>query len=438
MRASPTPSDGLPKRAFAIVCGVQAVAAMGNTGMISVLPAIGRSIGIPDALVAAIFSLSALLWAFTSPIWARASDRRGRKPLIMLGLIGFVLSMSACALVVAAGLNGLAAPMIIFVMFLFARALFGLFGSASNPASQAYVAERTTVDQRTHSLSSLAGAFGLGTVVGPFLAPMFILPVLGLAGPMAMFALIGARMLILVWRNLPETPPLEPPEPTTVPATGAARPSPMWRDGRVRPFLIYSFLVAVCQTAQGQILGFLIIDKLALNPTAAQGFIAVAMMFGAVAGLLAQWGLIRMFEMTPRQLLRWGVGIAAAGSVMVAAAPGYWIVVSGYAVASLGFGFARPGAAAGSSLAVTMKDQARAAGALAAANGANVMLAPAFVWLYEMVAPAPFVLCAAILMGLLIYAFGNRQLRNAAPTPATRADAARATLEKSDEDGGAP
>ena len=35
----------------------------------------------------------------------------------------------------------------------------------------------------------------------------------------------------------------------------------------------------------------------------AQGFIAIAMMFGAVAGLLAQWGIIRMFEMTPRQLI---------------------------------------------------------------------------------------------------------------------------------------
>src|SRR5678816_2814338 len=38
---------------------------------------IGRSIGIPDFMVSGIFSLSALLWAFSSPFWARASDRRG-------------------------------------------------------------------------------------------------------------------------------------------------------------------------------------------------------------------------------------------------------------------------------------------------------------------------------------------------------------------------
>ncbi|HMP63216.1 MAG TPA: MFS transporter, partial [Phenylobacterium sp.] len=110
----------------------------------------------------------------------------------------------------------------------------------------------------------------------------------------------------------------------------------------------------VCQTAQGQTLGFLIIDKLDMSPTAAQGFIAIAMMFGAMAGLLAQWGIIRMFEMTPRQLLRWGVAVAAFGNVIVALSPNYWAVVAGYAISSLGFGFARPGFTAGSSLAVNM------------------------------------------------------------------------------------
>ena len=66
------------------------------------------------------------------------------------------------------------------------------------------------------------------------------------------------------------------------------------------------------------------------------------MAFGAVAGLLAQWGVIRMFQMTPRQLLRWGRGLrgarqpaGGAGARLFAAT-----VVAGYAVASLSFGFA--------------------------------------------------------------------------------------------------
>ncbi|HEX5377204.1 MAG TPA: MFS transporter [Phenylobacterium sp.] len=427
--------QGLPKRSFAIIFGVSLATAMGNTGMISVLPAIGRSIGIPDAMVAAIFSLSALLWAFSSPFWARASDRYGRKPLMMVGLSGFMVSMAVCAAVVAAGLHHMATPVVIFVCFLLARALFGLFGAASNPATQAYVAEHTPMAQRTQSISSLAGAFGMGTVIGPFVAPLFVLPVVGLAGPMIGFSLAAGVMLIVVWRMLPESayrPVWVPP----VKVPGGPKEKPMWRDPRLTPFLIYGFIVAVSQTAQGQTLGFLIIDKLNMSPTQAQGFIAIAMMFGAVAGLLAQWGLIRMFEMTPRQLLRWGVAVAAAGNLIVAFAPDYWAVVAGYALSSLGFGFARPGFTAGASLAVGMGEQARAAGAIAAVNGVNVVLAPLFVLLYERIAPAPFLLNMALLLAMLAYAFRNPQLRNADPKPATRADTALATLEKSDEGAG--
>ena len=432
--ASAVAPSGVPRQAFLIIFGVSAATAMGNTGLISVLPAIGRSIGIPDAMVSAIFSLSALLWAFSSPFWARSSDRYGRKPLMMVGLSGFLISMTLCGLVVSAGLRHLAAPMVIFTLFLLARALFGLFGAASNPATQAYIAERTPIEGRTQAMASLAGAFGLGTVIGPFLAPLFVFPGVGLAGPLFSFAAIALAMLFVVWRFLPESKP-EPQPSRSSEASGAPKERPMWRDPRMTPFLIYGFIVATCQTGQQQSLGFLIIDKLGRSPTEAQAFIAIAMMFGAVAGLLAQWGLIRMFEMTPRQLLRWGVGVAALGNLIVALSGGYYGVVAGYAISSLGFGFARPGFTAGSSIAVGIKEQARAAGAIAAVNGVNVILAPGFVLLYEHFGPAPFLINVTLLAGLLVYAFRSTALRNADPKPATRDEVTQATIEKTDEGG---
>ena len=433
--AAPVAPLGVPRRAFIIIFGVSMATAMGNTGLISVLPAIGRSIGIPDPMVSAIFSLSALLWAFSSPFWAKSSDRYGRKPLMMVGLSGFLISMILCGAVVSAGLRHLAAPMVIFVLFLLARALFGLFGAASNPATQAYIAERTPIENRTQAMASLAGAFGLGTVIGPFMAPLFVLPVVGLAGPLFSFALIALGMLFVVWRYLPDSKPEPETQRAHEPEAGAPAERPMWRDPRLVPFLIYGFIVATCQTAQQQSLGFLIIDKLGKSPTEAQSFIAIAMMFGAVAGLLAQWGLIRMFEMTPRQLLRWGVGVAALGNLVVALSPGYYGVVAGYAISSLGFGFARPGFTAGASIAVEMREQARAAGAIAAVNGINVIFAPGFVFLYERYGPAPFIVNTLLMTGLLAYALRSSVLKNADPKPASRAEVTAATLEKTDEAG---
>ncbi|QUD86771.1 MFS transporter [Phenylobacterium montanum] len=429
-------------RSFAILFCVSVITAVGNTGMQSVLPAIGRTIGIPDPMVAAIFSLSALLWAISSPIWARASDRHGRKPLILLGLAGFALSMVLCSVVVGAGLRHLATPMVIFVFFLLARAQFGLFGSAANPATQAYVAERTTREERTQWMSTLAGAFGLGTIIGPLIATLFVLPIVGLAGPMLAFALMAVAMLAAVVRWLPEerrAPPPKGKEPAhlALDPVPPMKPQALWRDPRLVPFLAYGFLVAVCQTAMGQTLGFLIIDKTHESPSAALNYIRMAMMMGAIAGLLAQWGLIRMFRMSPRHLLRWGVCLAAAGNLITAFAPDYWTVVLAYTLCSLGFSFARPGFTAGASLSVPQEDQARAAGAIAAVNGVNVVLAPLFVKLYEMVPPAPFLLCAAVLVGLAVFAYSNGALRRAGEAATSEDEATISILEKSEEAGSA-
>lgn len=427
--ASPK-TPALAPRSFAILFAVSVVVAIGNTGLMSILPAIGRSISVPDAFMAAIFSLSALLWAIMSPIWARESDKRGRKPLIMLGLAGFAVSMLCCGLVVTAGLNHLAPWYVIFIVFLLARALFGLIGSSSNPATQAYVAERTSRAQRTQQMASLAGAFGLGTVIGPFLAPLFNLPVVSLAGPLYTFSLLAVGMLIVVWKGLPE----EPVARETRRLAGAG----LWRDPRLAPFLIYGFLVATCQTAQGYTLGFMIIDKLKVSPIEALGFISVAMAAGAMAGLLAQWGLIRMFNMGPKVLLRWGVALACVGNLMTAFAPDYWTVVAGFAIAALGYGFARPGFTAGASLTVNMHEQAQAAAAIAAVNGLNVIIAPLFVWLYESVSWAPFLLNAVILAGLFVFALKNRILREAGEKTQDgdgEEEATLALLERSDEGG---
>jgi MFS family permease len=433
--AGPPTGSTLPRRAFAIIFWSSVATAVGNNGLTSVLPLIGRSLSIPDWMVVSIFSLSAILWASSSPFWARASDRHGRKPLMLVGLTGFMVSMVLCGAIVSAGLRGLAVPMAIFGMLLLGRAVFGLFGAASNPAYQAYIADHTPRAERTQAMAMLAGAFGIGTLVGPWLAPYFIFPGVGIAGPLFTFAAIAAVMLLVVWRFLPESrrPPPEPSEQAQ--EAGAGKQRPMWRDPRVIPFALYGFVVATCQTAQQQTLGFLVIDKLGVSPLAAKEQIATAMAFGALAGLFAQWGVIRMFQMTPKQLLRWGVICGAAGNLLVAIAPDYHTVVAGYALASMGFGFARPGFTAGSSLAVGWKDQARVAGAIAAVNGINAVFAPAFMILYRANHSAPFFLNVALMLGMLAYTFVSKPLRNADPAAVTREEATMATLERSDEGG---
>ncbi|MFN3858741.1 MAG: MFS transporter [Caulobacter sp.] len=422
----------LEPRSFAILFAISIVVAIGNTGLMTVLPAISREIQFQDWMSGAIFSLSALLWAVMSPIWARESDRRGRKPMILLGLAGFMVSMTFCGLSVTSGLYGLFPTVAVFILFLLSRSLFGLIGSASNPATQAYLAERTSRADRTQQMAALAGAFGLGTVVGPFLAPLFIIPGVTLAGPMFAFALIAGAMLIVVWRMLPEDEGA-PRESRRFARAGEEKA--LWKDPRLTPFLVYGFLIASCQTAQGYTLGFMIIDKLKVAPMEALGFTAVATGAGALAGLLAQWGLIRMFHMGPRMLLRWGAGLAMLGNLITVFSPDYWTVVAGFAVSALGYGFARPGFTAGASLTVRMNEQARAAGAIAAVNGLNVIIAPVFVWVYGVFHQGPFILNSLILGAMLVFALRNSVLRDAGETPPDDEETAAAMMERRDEGG---
>ncbi|MCA1378655.1 MULTISPECIES: MFS transporter [unclassified Bradyrhizobium] len=408
----------LSRRAFAIIFCLSITTAIGNTGLQSVLPSIGRSIGIADSRVAAIFSLSSLLWAVTSPFWARQSDLRGRKPLMIIGLAGFAVSMVLCGLVVSAGLAHLTTPTIVFGCFLVCRAIYGLFGSATSPASQTYIAERTCPAERTRWMSSTAGASSLGTVVGPVLAPLFIIESFGYAGPLYAFALIATTMLIIVARYLDEAPILATKPPLRSDKTARG---PRWLRSNFVPFIAYGFLLFACQNALAQTLGFLIIDKtskaLPELPSEdllriAQGHIEIAMVCGALASLVALWGLIPIFRMTPKALLRWGAGLASLGSVLVAHSPDYAIAIVGYAVASLGFSLARPGFIVGASLSVPMKEQARVAGAIGAISGVNVLFAPFAVSLYEVFPPGPFLLESIVLAGLLAYACLSPTVRN--------------------------
>ncbi|MBC7987090.1 MAG: MFS transporter, partial [Sphingomonadaceae bacterium] len=183
------------------------VAAAGNTAMQSVMPTIGRTLAIPDVWVSIAYSWSALLWVVMAPYWARMSDRRGRRPLMMLGLGGFTASFAICGAILWLGLSGWLAPAVTMIVFAIARGLYGGFGSAAPPAVQAYIASRTDHEHRTAALAVIASSFGLGTIIGPALAPFLVLPGLGLAGPMLMFALGGLAVAIALKLMLPDDQP---------------------------------------------------------------------------------------------------------------------------------------------------------------------------------------------------------------------------------------
>ena len=403
---------------FLLLYAAMLVASSGNTALQSVMPAIGREIGIGDFYVAIAYTWSAVLWVLLAPYWAEKSDRHGRKTLTMMGVSGFILSMTLCGVALFCGLHRWISGALTFGLFAVFRAIYGGFGCATPSATQAYLASKTRRSGRVAALSALSSSFGLGTIIGPAIAPLFVLPFVGLAGPLFAFALIATLVFasILLWlpndragrrigRGAPMSYPSLASPPTGASVTAATAPRRQrrlsWKDPRVRPWIFAGVAGGHAQAATLTCLGFFIIDRLHLPPSGSEGPIAIVMMAGAVATLGAQWGLIPRLGLSPRLLILWGALIAAAGLIGTMMSDDLYEITISFAVASLGFGFTRPGFTAGASLAVPLAEQGAVAGVITSANGISYVLAPAlgisfYGWHHDL----PFAAFALLLLGL--------------------------------------
>ncbi|WP_315762023.1 MFS transporter [Sphingomonas sp. Y38-1Y] len=414
-------------RNFMLLFAVMLVIAAGNTALQSVLPALGRSLGVADTAVAAAFSVSALLWVVAAPFWANRSDRRGRKAMVMLGIAGFTASVTLCGVFLMAGINGWLSAGAAFATFVGARMIYGGLGAAAPPAVQAIVAGLTAREDRTRMLALLGSAFGLGTIIGPALAPYLLLGSIGgveigLAGPAFVFGAIGLATAIAAGRMLPADGPGAYPGHGAVQsypsvggqASGAAvtaATEPVtervgYLDARVRVWMIVGLVMGHAQAMIGQTMGFLVIDRLGLPPVEALGPTGIVLMVGAGAALLVQWGLIPILDLSPARLVLVGCGLGAVGCAATANASSLYGITMGYGLAAMGSGFLRPGFTAGASLSVGPAAQGSVAGKVTSVNGAAFILGPSIgVALYEAWRPLPYWLAAAALLLLFGYAW---------------------------------
>lgn len=160
-------STALTTRHFLLLYAAMLVAASGNTALQSVMPAIGREIGIDDFWVAIAYTWSAVLWVLLAPYWAEQSDRHGRKALTMLGVSGFILSMTLCGIALFSGLHGWIGGGLTFGLFAIFRAIYGGLGCATPSATQAYLASKTRRSGRVAALSALSSRSAWGPSSGP-------------------------------------------------------------------------------------------------------------------------------------------------------------------------------------------------------------------------------------------------------------------------------
>ncbi len=382
---------------------------MGQTIVFAVLPPLAREIGIGDREVLSIFMLSALCWVLTGPIWGRRSDFHGRRPFIVIGLSGFAISMTAFATVLHFGMAGAFAGGALYALLLGTRAIYGVIGSATPAAAQAYIADRTPPEKRTAGMAAFSAAFGIGAMIGPAFAGAVV--AIDPLAPLYAVAAAAAAAVAAVWFYLPER---------TAPKERMARPRLSPLDRRIRPYLIYGLSTAIATAIPIQFIAFYFIDRLGLESADALQLVGVALSAAAMTSLFSQLVLVQRFNMPPTTLMRAGPVLIFIGHLVIAASATVGPLVFGMLLSGLGAGMIIPGFVGGASLSVSNEEQGSVAGLSNAAGASGFIVAPVLGSFFYAISPSALFFATATISALCaVYAFLEKGLLRAAPARAT-------------------
>lgn len=179
------------KTVFPLLLVYMFLAMFGAGLVIPILPQLLIEFGASGKAAGYLVSAFGLTQFLFSPIAGRFSDKYGRKPMIIGGLILFALSN----LVGALASN--------FTIFLISRFIGGMGSAALVPSIMAYIVDITTEEKRSRAMSFLGASMSSGFIVGPGLGGL--LAELGTRAPFFTSAIVGVLAAISCLFLLPES-----------------------------------------------------------------------------------------------------------------------------------------------------------------------------------------------------------------------------------------
>ncbi len=271
-------------------------------------------------LMLAVYSLVGFI---VSPLWGRLSDRIGRRPVLMTGILGFSLSF----FVFAIGLDSL------FLMYL-SRVLGGLFSGAVTACAVAYVADITSHDDRTKGMGLVGMSIGLGFIFGPAVGGL--LSVYGNDVPFYMSSVLAFLTFLFVAASLRES--LPPERRKQIDAPRQSR----WIafKGRMKHLYMIAFIVTFTLAALEGTLQYYYMVQFDISK------VQMGWMFliSGIVGALIQGGVVRRYikRGDEPKYMRLGLVLSALGFVLMIFSTNFWTGALFLAVFSAGNALVRP------------------------------------------------------------------------------------------------
>jgi len=326
---------------------------LGQSFVFVLVPPLARDLGLSEIQTSSIFAISALAWATTSAFWGRTSDKYGRRNIAILGLVGYSISLIALITPLFLAQKNLLNVSLLFPALVLGRLINGLVGSATRPASFAYIADITSKDNRTVKFARLESSFLLGTVAGPLVGGFLFL--ISNETPFYVFSGLAFIAAIGIYRKLDSVTKKK----NTVKKLNKIN----WYSSTIWPFLAFAAVLSLCQASLLQSIGFYITDLYSdfdNLPT----LISMTFALLSISTIVSQYIFTDAFPMNNFNLLLFGTLLLIFSYFTMAFYQTISVYYLSIIVLGFGFGMTRPALASSLSLAQSPENQGSAAGYL--------------------------------------------------------------------------
>ena len=300
---------------FGIIIPVMPLAVLG-TGT-------GESNQYHNFMLLSVYSLSSFLM---SPIWGSLSDRIGRRPLILIGLLGYAASF----LLFGIGIEHL------WMMYI-SRILGGLFSGAATACAVAYVADITTAENRTKGMGVVGMSIGLGFIFGPAIGGL--LGEVSLQLPFFASSVLVVVTFLFAFLVLKESLPVEKRRKAS---SASSQKVSRWTafQGSLKYLYILSFFVTFTLAGLEGTMQYFQMEKIGATP----GDIGKMFLVSGIVGAVIQGGVIRKLVKpgTEQRVIVIGLLLSALGFVLILFSTNVWTAAAFLAVFGAGNALIRP------------------------------------------------------------------------------------------------
>lgn len=353
---------------------------------VALIGPIARVLGLVPWQAGMAVTVGGIAWVLLARIWGAASDRHGRRRVILYGLSGFVLSYAALCGFIAIALTHQIPVWWAFVGIVVLRGVAGGFYAAVPATGAALIADHVPPQKRASTMAGLGAASGVGMVAGPGIAGL--LAVHDLALPLYVTAVLPFIALVVLWRWLPRT------EHHVAPGAMTLKIS----DVRLRYPVAVAFISMFSVTVAQVVVGFFALDRLGLEATAAARAAGISLTVVGLALILSQL-VVRKLAWPPQRLIRVGCVVAAVGFGSILFAGTQMMLWIAYFIAAAGMGWVFPAVTALAANSVRAHEQGATAGTVSAAHGLGMIVGPLVGTLvYDVDPGAPYILVAGLLL----------------------------------------